>query len=161
MKFALRVATEADAEAVTHVHQLSRAAYYGSLLPLADPSADRLPMWRDVLRDPASHALIAETDHALVGFVCMRRVESVDDDVAELTSLYVAPAHFGTGIGDALHSAFLEWARGSAAVLEVWDDNERAKRFYRRRGWTPTSTMRPGVNGTPFVIWRREHQVSV
>ncbi|MBB5853824.1 GNAT family N-acetyltransferase [Amycolatopsis umgeniensis] len=59
----------------------------------------------------------------------------------ELLSLWVAPAGRGRGVGDALVTAVLEWARsvGAESVrLRVYDHNARARDLYYRHGFSET-----------------------
>jgi ribosomal protein S18 acetylase RimI-like enzyme len=69
--------------------------------------------------------------------------------VAWLVGVYVAPEFRGrsAGVADRLLDAIISWARDQAnvkqLVLEVREDNEAAKRFYTRRGFTPTGNAKP------------------
>ena len=76
-----------------------------------------------------------------------------DSSSVELLSFYVDPDRFGSGIGSALYNRFIEIVPVGTAEFEVWDGNDRAKSFYSRRGWRPTTRSRPGVAGKPFVTW--------
>jgi GNAT superfamily N-acetyltransferase len=55
-----------------------------------------------------------------------------------LWQLFVRPAHWGTGVADRLHEAFLEAARARGyqrARLKTPLGQARARRFYERQGW--------------------------
>jgi GNAT superfamily N-acetyltransferase len=58
-------------------------------------------------------------------------------DVVELISMWVAPAHRGTGLAGRLIGQVVAWAagRGLDTVLMVRDDNEAAIRSYARAGF--------------------------
>jgi len=55
-----------------------------------------------------------------------------------LWQLFVRPAHWGSGVADRLHEAFLEAARARGyerARLKTPLGQARARRFYERQGW--------------------------
>jgi GNAT superfamily N-acetyltransferase len=63
-----------------------------------------------------------------------------------LVAVYVAPGYQATGVADLLLDGVESWARdrGIARLsLEVHEANERAQRFYLRRGYTFTGRERP------------------
>jgi GNAT superfamily N-acetyltransferase len=61
-----------------------------------------------------------------------------------LDLIYVAPDRWGEGIGAmTLDAVLAEAARRGAPTIYLWtreEDNERAKRLYRSRGFIPTGT---------------------
>jgi ribosomal protein S18 acetylase RimI-like enzyme len=65
-----------------------------------------------------------------------------------LISMWVRPAARGSGAADALIGAVIAWAErqgASAVVLDVGQDNLRARRAYERHGFRATGH-----------VWRRE-----
>ena len=61
-------------------------------------------------------------------------------ETGELYALYVAPAHWSTGVGRALTDAALDGLRAAGyrrVVLWTLTDNARARRFYDTAGFTP------------------------
>lgn len=76
---------------------------------------------------------------------------SADDagPAAWIVAVYVAPDHRGrpTGIADRLLDAAVRWGEKEAMVarllLEVREDNQRARAFYRRRGFVETGRTEP------------------
>lgn len=67
-------------------------------------------------------------------------------DAAVLNELYVDEAHRGTGLADDLLDAAVDAARGQdlpldRLVLDVDRENERARAFYRRHGFTHWGEM--------------------
>jgi GNAT superfamily N-acetyltransferase len=85
--------------------------------------------WDGALADPTRTVVVAETKEP-VGVVCAGD--------GWLEALYVAPEHWGAGVADVLHDRVLELVReGGAAECRLWvlESNQRARRFYERRGW--------------------------
>lgn len=73
-----------------------------------------------------------------------------------IVAVYVTPKRRGRrhGVADALLDAVEDWAaaRGDTVVLEVHQDNARARAFYERRGFHLTGRTRP----YPFDTTRDE-----
>jgi RimJ/RimL family protein N-acetyltransferase len=132
----IRPGTPDDAEATARVHVGSWAAAY----TLQGPSLEeRLDLHR---RFPPS--LVAEVDGRIVGFVGVGQSRDADAE-GELYTIYVDPAHWGTGVGRALIRAGEERMRGLGyrhVVLWVLDENPRARRFYEVAGWTADGERR-------------------
>ncbi len=64
-------------------------------------------------------------------------------NVSYLQRIAVHPEHGGKNIGSDLVRAALQWARKKSAqtmVLNVREENARARRLYSREGFTPTGT---------------------
>jgi ribosomal protein S18 acetylase RimI-like enzyme len=66
---------------------------------------------------------------------------------AHLVSVYVAPAHRGSGLTTRMVDDVCRWAREEAGVhrlhLYVHEDNVRARAFYRRYGFVETGATMP------------------
>jgi diamine N-acetyltransferase len=78
----------------------------------------------------ADGLFVAEAEGEIVGAVVAKP--------GTLEHLFVVPAHWGTGVADALHAAALGVSREAGVAecrLEVLEENRRARRFYERRGW--------------------------
>jgi ribosomal protein S18 acetylase RimI-like enzyme len=66
--------------------------------------------------------------------------------LAHLVSVYVGPAHRGSGLLERLATTVFDWARerGSTEIrLEVAKENARAVAAYRRLGFVPTGRTQP------------------
>jgi len=157
-----------DALAIARVHVASWQSAYVGMIPqdyLASLSVDeRARAWRGTLAQGATEVWIAreapsdEPGEEILGFVSFgarRASEPAAEPVGEITSLYVAPGHWGRGIGGALWLRARErlTAAGFATVmLWVLADNARAIRFYRAAGFRedPGSAGDIVVGGHPL-----------
>jgi GNAT superfamily N-acetyltransferase len=86
--------------------------------------------WISAVADRNARTLIAVSGDEPVGAACVAN--------GWLQGLYVVPERWGTGLADELHGRALDAVRslGSASCrLWVHEDNMRARRFYKRRGW--------------------------
>ena len=97
--------------------------------------------------------IVADVGGSVAGFTMI-----VDDEVEQV---YVAAAHRGSGVADALLAdaeARIRAAGHSRAWLAVVAGNARARRFYERRGWVddgPLTYPAEGPNGPIDVPTRR------
>lgn len=90
--------------------------------------------------DSKAIALVAETGGEIVGIVTGHIIHSIHDDhpVAQLTTLVVADAHRGAGVGSLLVSRIEEWAKASGAgriSLTSGLQRHESHRFYENRGY--------------------------
>ncbi|AIA07981.1 acetyltransferase [Streptomyces noursei] len=163
----VREASTEDADAMTDLHTRARSAYYaagGLAAPeLADPAARerRRNAWARAIASPAMAALCAETAEGwVVGALAMGPPKDADVDPAhhrQLFQIHVHPDAWGSGVGSALHGAFVDGvAAGGFAggVLEAWEANARAGGFYLKRGWRADGARRPGPGGVDYVRLR-------
>lgn len=139
--FRLRVPAAADASAIARVHVATWRATYGHLIAESffddDALRRRETMWRAILvgQDSARRLVVAEVDGAIVGFAhAGSPLGAHPVRGLQLYTLYVLPAHHGSGVGQALLDAVLG---DEAAELWVARDNPRALGFYRRNGFGP------------------------
>jgi len=131
----IRPGTPEDAEAVARVQIESWQAAYPHLFSEEQLSAislaERTENWR---RWPP---LVAELGGDVVGFAAVGPAHDAAAD-GELWAIYVRPARWGTGIGRTLleaGEARLRELGHTSAVLWVFEDNPRARRFYEAAGW--------------------------
>ncbi len=95
--------------------------------------------WRDRLAVPTAHQVIVSIDGTAVGMAGGFRAEQ--PGVAELVSMWVAPAGRGRGVGDVLMTTIEDWARGDGArvlKLSVVPGNDPAHNLYLRSGFVDT-----------------------
>jgi GNAT superfamily N-acetyltransferase len=152
----VRRATVDDARAIAEVHVETWRAAYGHIFPrevLDGLSVDeRERLWRASVpeRDTAVFVAEREDEGETVGFASAGA--SRDEDapgVGELYAIYVAPAAWGSGAGQALMAAAVAWLaeRYSEAILWVATDNPRARRFYEKEGWVVDGTRTDVLRG--------------
>lgn len=132
----IRPGTPEDAEAVARVQVASWQQGYAHLFSEEQLSGISLPdRTRFWTRFPP---IVAEVDEEVVGFVNVGPAHHEEDADSELSAIYVHPSHWGTGVGRALieaGEARLREQGFSSAILWVWGDNPRARRFYEAAGW--------------------------
>lgn len=85
--------------------------------------------------------LVAVLDEAIVGFAAMgpRDFGADESAVGELYAIYVLPNIQGRGAGRALMTEAVDRLRSDGfveAVLWVFEDNPRTRRFYEQTGWS-------------------------
>lgn len=117
-------------------------------------------MFAGEFAQPASRRLylVAEEEDKLIGYAGMMFTGGTQADVVTLA---VHPARWGEGTGTALLTTLVDEAasRGCAEVLlEVREDNPRARRLYLRQGFSEIGIRRgyyqpSGVNA---VVMRKE-----
>lgn len=76
-------------------------------------------------------------------------------ETAKLISMWVAPFARGHGVGDALVSAIVAWAREDDFVrltLDVTEGNEPALALYRRHGFVDDGRTTDAASGRPERI---------
>lgn len=94
-----------------------------------------LERWRENVASPVMSTLVAVEGGAPVGAA---RLMEGGDDLPELISMFVAPAHRGTGLSSRIVEAVADCARGrghAALHLHVMTDNPRARGVYERGGF--------------------------
>ena len=93
--------------------------------------------------DTAAFAAIAE-DGRWIGFMG----GMLHEGMATLIGVYVTPDYRGDiGVADALLAAVEHWAaqRGESLRLHVHENNDRARRYYEKRGFTATGREFPYI----------------
>lgn len=146
----LRSLTLADLDELLEVQREGAVAGLGHIFPQdthpfpADRIRDR---WEREVADPGIDCFAIVEDGRLAGFAGTRG--------EEFFHFGTALATWGTGLASRAHDEVLDHLRrqgAKSAWLRVLDENERAARFYRRRGWLPTEiTSRTGFPPHPTL----------
>jgi ribosomal protein S18 acetylase RimI-like enzyme len=165
MAMSIRPAEARDGRALATVTVDGWRAGYRGIVPdeeLARLSVDdRAARWQEFLARGESVTLVAEVDGEVAGLCGVAR-PSRDEDAgpktAEIVALYVAPAHWRTGIGSALVSHWLEqleregWAD---VTLWVFAANAGGRAFYARHGFELADETVNEYYALPVVRLRR------
>ena len=157
--FEIRRATPPDAGLLATVHRRTVLHAYAGIFPAGTPAPtldDLTRQWRRDLADPATRALVAEDGGRPVGSVATGP-DPEGTPEGELRRLHVLPERWGRGLGTALHDAALAALGERFAVARLWvlEGNQRARRFYERRGWVPVDGARWVAAGVGEVRYRR------
>ncbi|HEX9762540.1 MAG TPA: GNAT family N-acetyltransferase [Acidimicrobiia bacterium] len=134
----IRYAEASDATGLADVHVSSWQSAYRGIFP--DPFLDgldraRRSQWFERQLEGGAEILVAD-DGEVVGFCWVGN--SDDESWGEVHSIYVHPAHWGRGHGQALllrGEADLVAMGHHRALLWVLEPNGRGRRFYERQGW--------------------------
>jgi ribosomal protein S18 acetylase RimI-like enzyme len=123
---------------------------------------DRRERWFDVQISKGEGLLVVDAGSAPVGFCFFG--DSKDERWGEVFAIYVHPDHWGRGHGHRLLSAA---ERGLAersyrrALLWVLKENQQARDFYQRQGWTLGRPIRiEEIGGTQVTEVRYERLLS-
>lgn len=130
-----------------HRHQASVCPEVAGLEVLSEDASAEIvgEMYREWLSRPESFAFLAEDEGRPVGFVIGFYEEPhfmwETGRVGHVDSFYVLPETRGQGVGrllmEAAYAAMRE-AGASTVALEMVADNEIARRFYEKEGFTKT-----------------------
>ena len=131
-----------DADAIADLHVSTWREAYGVLLGedffTEQHLQMRREMWQRILGNPREglSVRVATIDGEIVGFALAGPGVAAEGNYAprerQLYAIYVAAAHYGTGIGQALLDEILGT---EPAMLWVAKQNARAIAFYRRNGF--------------------------
>jgi RimJ/RimL family protein N-acetyltransferase len=137
----LRVAVPSDVEPLLDVQQAGAIAGLGHIFPqdrYPFPRAVLTERWLEEIADPAITTYVWVTqDDRVRGFASVRGLE--------LLHFGTAVDSWGSGLATRLHDAVLEEMTAVAPAdaadfrLRVFADNQRARRFYEKLGWTVSS----------------------
>jgi ribosomal protein S18 acetylase RimI-like enzyme len=128
MTVELRPAAASDADVVADVFLRSRKELV-AFAPLAH-SDDAVRGWVARGLIPAGRTTVAVVDGAIVGFMSV----AAGRDGSWITHLYLHPAWIGRGIGTRLLARALR-ELPAPIRLYAFQENERARTFYERRGF--------------------------
>jgi len=128
MNITFRNARDIDAERVAEIYLSSRKRFL-PYAPLAHTD-EEIRCWARQILIPTDGVTLAIAHDTVIGFLAV----SHDDTHGWIDQLYLEPSALGSGLG----SAFLELAKTQIAPpirLYTFQENEGARRFYRRHGF--------------------------
>ena len=155
----VRAAEEADIEQLTKVWHDGWRDAHAEIVPPELTRLRTLDSFRDRLRAALPHVRVVGPPGAPIGFCLVR------DD--ELYQLFVAGEARGSGVAGALIED-AETRLSAGGVESAWlacaIGNDRAARFYEKRGWRRTGVMvnfAETPNGPfPLETWRYEKRLA-
>jgi GNAT superfamily N-acetyltransferase len=147
MAIAVRLGTRDEVAAAASVYEQSNLARHGGVWP---GRASRVAQVTASLNAPPAWFLLGRDGDEPVAMALafpfreLRGAGPVRPGTSFLDLIYVAPDRWGEGIGAmTLDAVIAEAARRGAPTIYLGtreQDNERAKRLYRSRGFVPTGT---------------------
>lgn len=150
----LRGATPADAEAITDLVNVVGAESQFTLRERATWTLDEERRTLSAADGQSRVFFVAEVAGRVCGLINLARGQwSKDAHVAEL-GMSCLPGYRGIGLGSALLSRGIEWARAVGVrklTLEVFDTNEAAIALYQAKGFVEEARLRGQyqINGVP------------
>ena len=158
----VRWARHEEARLIARVQVESRATAYADFVDpeyLSWLTVERAePNWLARLEGwPTGHRVLVAVDEGTVlGYAWFFLGDAVGTQ-CELSHLFVAPEIWGRGVGTALMAeAEKELTRSGMreGTLWVYEANERARRFYEKRGWVDDGGRRTQSRGVDITQCR-------
>ena len=150
----LRVATQADVDALLDVQQPAAVEGLGHVFPqdrYPFPRAAIAARWVQEIANPdVGVHLYVRHDGSIQGFAALHD--------RELLHFGTALPTWGTGVASRFHDALLDDFASSLGLptvltLRVFEENRRARRFYDKHGWLPTGRRsRTGFEPHPVLL---------
>lgn len=128
MGISLRNATSEDSARVADIYLTSRKQYL-SYAPLAHTD-EAVRSWIQDQLIPTGNVIVIETDRSVVGFLAT----SKDGSHGWIDHIYLDPSSVGAGLGSLLMDEAKQ-ILGAPIRLYTFQQNEDARRFYRRHGF--------------------------
>jgi ribosomal protein S18 acetylase RimI-like enzyme len=148
----IRPETDDDTAEVAALHVRAWQWGYAGIVPAELLDTLSAPAWARQRRDRRAAAgadafltLVAADGPAVVGFTSIGPYRHhqdrahLDPGVGELLAIYLEPARVGTGLGrELMDAAMAELARRGYRTVRLWvlEENDRARRFYEKAGFT-------------------------
>jgi len=152
MTVSARPATIDDLDALVDLYTAvaEEGRWIGAEAPV--DKAERRGRFESSVRGDDAQFFVAEDDGRMLGHVW---IGITAYGVADLGMMVAADAR-GRGVGSALLSAAIEWAREARAhkvALQVWPHNERALALYRKFGFEQEGHLRRHYRRRNGELW--------
>ena len=140
----VRPATLRDAKAIAEIHANSSQAAFKALFPGEQAPTVSVEKgqayWRDAIEFAEPQVLVAVEGTQVVGFVGFDRSrdKGTPNTMGEIWAIYLAPSHWGQGVGLALWDAARDGLVDEGCTkVSIWVPlgNERALRFHDLAGF--------------------------
>ncbi len=143
---------KATAEDIPTLQQVGRRTFYETFAPHNTEEdiqkyLDESFTWEKVKREvdnPQSQFFIAWDDETPIGYLKVNtgnaQTELQDETALEIERIYVLAEYHGKKAGQLLYEKALETAlqlKKASIWLGVWEENQRAIRFYQKNGFVP------------------------
>ena len=138
--FFIRKAVQKDFSDIAKVHVYSWHDTYLDLLPISytdemNNLAKKTAMWEHILHQPEVEVWVAQDGNTIAGFIGYYS----QNNLYEITTLYILPTYQQQGMGSALMQASLQEITDSNAEarfhLWVLETNTNAINFYKKHGF--------------------------
>jgi GNAT superfamily N-acetyltransferase len=161
----IRDAMPRDAADLALVHVTSWQSAYQGLIDQAFLDAmsveSRIERWDALLGHVRGRVLVTEVAGVAVGFCSLGPADH--EEWGEVYALYLAPEHWGMGLGRGLLQAgekALAEDGHDRALLWVLETNPRARAFYERQGWALGKPIRiENIGGADVTEVRYERSL--
>jgi GNAT superfamily N-acetyltransferase len=138
----LRAAVVPDVPALVEMQEIAAVAGLSHIFPQDEypfPRDEIAADWVAEIADPEIDVFVVAGRERIEGFAALRR--------EELLHFGTALDTWGSGLAGQMHAELVaRWAAAGyeSAWLRVFDENRRARRFYEKMGWHPTSGVSYG-----------------
>jgi RimJ/RimL family protein N-acetyltransferase len=152
MTVSVRPASEDDLDAAVDLYAAvaDEGRWIGAEAPV--DKAERRARFESSIRRDDAQFFVADDDGRIVGEL---GIEVAGYGVADFGMMVAADVR-GQGVGSALLSAAVDWARGAGAhkiALQVWPNNEAAIALYRKFGFEQEGRLRRHYRRRNGDLW--------
>ncbi len=138
-----------DVDALFAVQKAASLAGFAHIFPPEQFSFPDEAVRRELaaqIAAPAARVLTEEIEGCVVGFALLEN--------ESMHRLFVLPEFWGKGVAARLHDEALDvWRNLGVVEARLWvlEENERARRFYERHGWSDDG-MREPTQFPPYPV---------
>jgi L-amino acid N-acyltransferase YncA len=159
-----RHASVEDAAAIARIYVDAWGSAYANIVPdayLAGLSIEnRHTYYSQVIINGTIRILVASINGTVAGWAALGPDrDDADSPALEIQAIYVAPEHWGRGLGRALFDMIVsESETAGCHRLSLWvlAKNERGLRFYRALGFMKVAEKIIDIGGCQLVKWKLE-----
>lgn len=160
----IRKAQPGDEACLAYIQTESWKAAFSHILSEADlrRAADwerTTQMYARLLQKGELHILIEEVDGTAHCIACWgKNRDGLEDDVAELYCIHSLPGRWGQGYGSPVMRQVLREMEKSGfreAVLWVFAENSRARKFYEKHGFAPTGRKQQAFGAEEMLYQKK------
>jgi GNAT superfamily N-acetyltransferase len=169
-----RSSTEADAQLIGEISYRSHTISFGKFtrpgFVQEQDQTEQTDWWKQFLTptDIGLRMFVVERDHDVIGFTMIgpltdryeffEQTKTLGESgaIGVIYSIHVDPDHLGGGAGTVLMQTALDHLRQvgiTTVVLDTYEKNERARRFYDAGGWEVSRMAESHEAGT-MAIYR-------